>query len=351
MSWWKDNGSSVIAAGSSFGSGLFSTIANLFTAQKNREFQAEEAQKQRDWQESMWNKENEYNLPSNQVMRLKAAGYNPYAIDSDATATSVGQGSTASTPNQPPLNFDFIHQGAMAAINTKIQQEQLKQMREQTKSIYLDNVKKAFDNGNLDEVYQKQIQQLDADLKAKNITNDTYQTQKNMLQLEYEQRKSAADSGINPIVDSHNESVQRVIESQARTVTENLSRIPRIAQIKAKTALDNLAYELDNKYGREIMKGDAKMSGVAFRKAVAELNEYLAGSDFRTRMLSAGADKAEIDALVASYDSLLSKLDSEYLRDLIGSEYGDSVRDPFALLVYAIANFDGIGIKLFGKSK
>ena len=53
------------------------TKTNLKSNQMNTDFNAREAQKARDFQLDMWNRENEYNKASSQPKRLEEAGYNP----------------------------------------------------------------------------------------------------------------------------------------------------------------------------------------------------------------------------------------------------------------------------------
>lgn len=73
--------------------------------QMNNEFNAAEAQKARDYQTEMWEKNNAYNDPSAARQRLASAGYNPYlALNSGAagSATNVGSPSTASAASAAP---------------------------------------------------------------------------------------------------------------------------------------------------------------------------------------------------------------------------------------------------------
>lgn len=73
--------------------------------QMNNEFNAAEAQKARDYQTEMWERNNAYNDPSAARQRLASAGYNPYlALNSGAagSATSVGSPSTASAASAAP---------------------------------------------------------------------------------------------------------------------------------------------------------------------------------------------------------------------------------------------------------
>lgn len=97
--------------------GLFSAIGNAFAtadtndanerqAQLNRSFQRQEAQKTRDWQEEMWNKQNEYNSPEAMISR----GLNPFTQGAPGTGASVPTGAQAgsvSTPSMQAPHFDF----------------------------------------------------------------------------------------------------------------------------------------------------------------------------------------------------------------------------------------------------
>ena len=57
---------------------------NLKINQMNNDFNAREAQKARDFQLDMWNRENQYNSASSQRKRLEEAGYNPYMSDAQS---------------------------------------------------------------------------------------------------------------------------------------------------------------------------------------------------------------------------------------------------------------------------
>lgn len=78
------------------------TVGNIFSSLNSRDAQAEENQKNRDWSEMMWNKQNEYNSPANQRKLLEDAGYNPYLLTSE-TPYSGGTASVPSAPSSQPL--------------------------------------------------------------------------------------------------------------------------------------------------------------------------------------------------------------------------------------------------------
>lgn len=86
-------------AGITAGAGLLGSLVGYFGAQEQRDFESEEAAKQRMWNARMlerqnewsleqWNRENAYNNPSAQIQRLKDAGLNPLYYGLDGSSAS-----------------------------------------------------------------------------------------------------------------------------------------------------------------------------------------------------------------------------------------------------------------------
>lgn len=100
---------------------------NLKINQMNNDFNAREAQKARDFQLDMWNRENEYNSASSQRKRLEDAGYNPYMSDAQAgTAAGMSGTSAASAAGaapQVPYTPDFQSVGVNLASALKMMSE------------------------------------------------------------------------------------------------------------------------------------------------------------------------------------------------------------------------------------
>lgn len=100
---------------------------NLKINQMNNDFNAREAQKARDFQFDMWNRENEYNKASSQRKRLEDAGYNPYMSDAQAgTATGMSGTSAATAAGaapQIPYTPDFQSVGVNLASALKMMSE------------------------------------------------------------------------------------------------------------------------------------------------------------------------------------------------------------------------------------
>lgn len=100
---------------------------NLKINQMNNDFNAREAQKARDFQLDMWNRENQYNSASSQRKRLEEAGYNPYMNDAQAgTAAGMSGTSAASAAGaapQIPYTPDFQSVGVNLASALKMMSE------------------------------------------------------------------------------------------------------------------------------------------------------------------------------------------------------------------------------------
>ena len=107
--------------------------------QMNNQFNERMAMQQRDFQESMWNKENAYNTASAQRQRLEEAGLNPYLMmngGSAGTAQSVGPGTAASSAGSAvmqPFQSDFsgIQQAIGSVFQSQVQQAQVSQLQGQ----------------------------------------------------------------------------------------------------------------------------------------------------------------------------------------------------------------------------
>lgn len=100
---------------------------NLKINQMNNDFNAREAQKARDFQLDMWNRENEYNKASSQRKRLEDAGYNPYMSDAQAGTATGMSGTSAATAagaaSQIPYTPDFQSVGVNLASALKMMSE------------------------------------------------------------------------------------------------------------------------------------------------------------------------------------------------------------------------------------
>lgn len=114
----------LIAAGASLAGNAIGASSQSSTneaskeiAEMNNKFNAEQAQLNRDWQENMWNKNNEYNSPSAMISR----GLNPFigstagAGVSKSTAGAGAQAQSAGLPSLQAFRPDFSDVGSALA--------------------------------------------------------------------------------------------------------------------------------------------------------------------------------------------------------------------------------------------
>ena len=87
-----------IAAGGSLINGLLQGDQNA----KNRKWQSKENQKARDYNTEMWEKNNEYNDPTQQMARLKNAGINPHLAYSQGGVTNTSSSPASSNASSMP---------------------------------------------------------------------------------------------------------------------------------------------------------------------------------------------------------------------------------------------------------
>lgn len=97
---------------------------NMAINKMNNEFNANEAEKARQYQTEMWEKTNTYNTPLAQRQRNIAAGLNPYMSVDGSNAASVSnapQGSAGQPNAMQPYRYDF--NGLSSAIASGLQLE------------------------------------------------------------------------------------------------------------------------------------------------------------------------------------------------------------------------------------
>lgn len=129
---WSNLAGSAVSAGSGL---LGSLIAGAYNRKRQRESQS--------WAEEMWNKQNQYNLPINQVARLKEAGINPnLAFGSAASAMSSNMPSPPHYSDSPDFGSS-IQRGISEYFERRFEKKQLLTQldwqNEQIRKLRMDN--------------------------------------------------------------------------------------------------------------------------------------------------------------------------------------------------------------------
>ena len=152
--------------------------------QKQNEFNAQEAQKTREWQEKMWNLNNEYNTPLAQVNRIQEAGLNPNLVYGNGTIQNVtpmasSSAQASSTPFNDSIaarhakNFDAIMRG----LQTAITMQELKNKKAEGK-----NIESNTEKNNAE---AQESQQRAKNLETENKFNlDTFDARKVAIELQ-----------------------------------------------------------------------------------------------------------------------------------------------------------------------
>ena len=91
-----------ISAGIAVGGSLINGLSQGRQNRLNRQFQREENQKARDYNTQMWEKNNEYNDPAQQMARLKNAGINPHLAYSQGGVTNTSSSPASSNASSMP---------------------------------------------------------------------------------------------------------------------------------------------------------------------------------------------------------------------------------------------------------
>lgn len=133
----------LISGGVSALSSLFGGLTQSKAQRSANETNIQLAREQMEWNEQMWNKQNEYNTPLAQMQRLKAAGLNPALMYSQG---NVGNASDVKSYNRASVNpvnpysgvqnaASVISQSIAAKQQLDLQDAQIAQANAQTKYI------------------------------------------------------------------------------------------------------------------------------------------------------------------------------------------------------------------------
>lgn len=307
MSW--------IALASLVGS-LLTSGFSLWKQQKEnkttRDFNAEESEKNRQWQEDMYNK---YESPTAQVLQRMQAGLNPYA---DVTSQSVGTGSTASAGSSslPGLSDPFAQMPSMMmqlkSYRVEQQQKQatLDKTKEETRSITLDNQMKALEAGNRDEWIRLEMELMREDARGRKASADKLEAEASRAWDIAYQSRHFTEAGGNEFEDAHQKFVDEhnkvfaeidKIKSDtdyqnALTKTENDLREGKVdAQTTANLAAA-FEYKLRKKYGEDLAAIDYQQAKREFEND-KELNQvYKTMVRNRSKILESQSSISNINA-------------------------------------------------------
>ena len=113
-------GSAIIAAGTNILGNLFGIGSQHNANRQNLKIMRE----QQAWQEKMWNKQNEYNTPENQLSLYQDAGYNPLtALNAMSGNSSAGSVGSVQSAQMQAADFSGFGQAGQAIANAMLQKD------------------------------------------------------------------------------------------------------------------------------------------------------------------------------------------------------------------------------------
>lgn len=162
-----------ISAGIAVGGSLVNGLMQGSQNRANRRFQERENQKARDYNTMMWEKNNAYNDPTQQMARLKNAGINPHLAYSQGgvtnTSSSPASSNASSMPEGRAPQLDVN-----AMLNARLVGEQINNIKADTakkeaeaRNIGTDTQGKTLQNGITTKVLENWQNTYDADISFK----------------------------------------------------------------------------------------------------------------------------------------------------------------------------------------
>lgn len=270
---------------------------------KTREFNREEAEKQRNWSEKMYNEQNawnyqmwqeekEYNTPAAQVERMREAGLNPlfYGLDGNSVGSAADAAQPlgyerASADNQPnPLAG--MSQLGLDIANMKKDIE--------LKNAQIDKLGADAEGVKLDNTFKEKT--MDARVQGEELANSL--TKENIGKVQDERKKIVKEIG--KIAEETKNEAFKGLLIQAQTGVE---------KAKEKEILEMLPYE---KLLKEAQTEAQKAAAMAsFYNAMTQkglldegyIDKYIAGMEADNRLKNANADSAEAVAAINQFKS------------------------------------------------
>lgn len=172
---WLTSAAPLLGAGLNFVSGLGSSLFSANQARKNRAFQERMYNKQVADNIRLWNMQNEYNLPKNVLARMEEAGINPLAYfnsqGTSLTSSSAAQGGNA--PSGDSARGDFKTDFAGPMTQMALMQAQVRNLNADSaqKEANAEESKASAENIAYDTLFRRLNQDVEIALKHANLEN------------------------------------------------------------------------------------------------------------------------------------------------------------------------------------
>lgn len=330
--------------GSSAIGGIAQGVMSMFTAranrkhqeqenQKDREFNASEAQKQRDFEEEMYNK---HESPTAQAQERKQAGLSPLE---GVSSQSVGGGSSASSsssslPSAPTPDMSWLTNMGATIANLKKTNAETKLLEEERIGKYYENLKTQFeaDPTRLQEVYDTNLAKLKAERDAKVLTAREYKARVEMLE-------EFRENGGNTYSDAH-----ALNEAQIKELNERASKLSiEQAGEKIRNGISALEFSIKKKYGDSRERAEIANKNADTARINQIVSELQKTEDARISLQNAEIGFARLAMNEAERNDALSNLQNETEKE-IARQLFDAVKEGgFKSLIVQMFLHDPVG--------
>lgn len=265
--------------------------------QKNREYNLMLARTQNQWNLEQWQRENDYNSPTAQMARFRAAGLNPNLaygqMSNGASSPTLTSGAASSPTDMSAIgnkrNFGQAMQEVLGLEMQKAQIEAIKagtektkadtdNTRETTKGLTIDNMYRAAQHEQTLEIggmqiklgkstlklNEQQMENLKAQLpeiaaKVENINQSTAESRRRVQQMDLDEQRAAAREIREQAM--HNATLQQVYNENRKILAEAKISEQQFAEMVATEAARSYGLALDNR-GKEIANNNAILQGI-----------------------------------------------------------------------------------------
>lgn len=237
------------AAASSGGSSGLGTLAgvglDLIGSYFGNRSRKREARRQRKFDLDMWNRQNAYNTPANQMQRLRDAGLNP--------ALMYGQGNTGNANNSvkasiPQIDNPLSSSGLASGIQLSLMDQQKKLLRSQSISNLQNASTSKSSQRRIDSLVGLEASQLEMGInKTKAETRNILQTEKLNLQktigtqIDNQIKQESSNSIIKRAAAEANNAV---LDGQIKTVEQYLKSLESKLREEGITDKDHILYRM-----------------------------------------------------------------------------------------------------------
>lgn len=265
--------------------------------QKNREYNLMLARTQNQWNLEQWQRENDYNSPTAQMARFRAAGLNPNLIygqmSNGASSPTLTSGAASSPTDMSAIgNKRNFGQAMQEMLNMEMQKAQIEAIkagtektkadtdntRETTKGLTIDNMYRAAQHEQTLEIggmqiklgkstlklNEQQMENLKAQLpeiaaKVENINQSTAESRRRVQQMDLDEQRAAAREIREQAM--HNATLQQVYNENRKILAEAKISEQQFAEMVATEAARSYGLALDNR-GKEIANNNAILQGI-----------------------------------------------------------------------------------------